>query len=101
MHIVLVYIHVKPDFRDEFIHASMENAKNSLLEPGIARFDFLQQGDDPDRFILYEAYRTPEDQQKHRETKHYLEWKDRVADMMAEPRQGIRHVNQFPPDQDW
>ncbi len=101
MHIVLVYIHVKPESREEFIQLTLDNARNSILEPGILRFDFLHQGDDPDRFVLVEVYRTPDDQVKHRETPHYKTWKDAVADMMADPRQGIKYHNIFPEDRDW
>jgi (4S)-4-hydroxy-5-phosphonooxypentane-2,3-dione isomerase len=101
MHVVLVNIHVKPELVDDFIQASLENARNSNHEPGIARFDFLQQGDDPTHFILVEVYRTPADQQKHRETPHYMAWKDRVGDMMAEPRVGIRYQNLYPDDRGW
>jgi quinol monooxygenase YgiN len=101
MHIVLVHIRVKPERVDEFIQASQENARNSIQEPGITRFDFLQQGEDPSQFTLIEVYRTPEDQQKHRETAHYLVWKEKVADMMAEPRVGVRYRNLHPDDRGW
>ncbi len=101
MHIVLVNIHIKSESRDAFIQASLENARNSIREPGIQRFDFLQQADDPYRFILVEVYNTPEDQSKHRETPHYAEWKDTVADMMSEPRVGVKYKNLYPPDEDW
>jgi autoinducer 2-degrading protein len=101
MHIVLVYIHVKPESLEEFIDASQDNARNSIQEPGIARFDFLQNHDDPNRFILVEVYHTPEDAKKHKETAHYLRWRERVADMMAEPRLGVPHRNLFPADDGW
>lgn len=101
MHIVLVHIQVRRDAIDSFIQATLANARNSLLEPGIIRFDFLQQVDHPERFSLLEVYKSPEDQLKHREAPHYLTWRDAVADMMAEPRQGIRYQNVFPPDADW
>lgn len=83
------------------MQATAENARNSLLEPGIARFDVVQQQDDPTRFVLVEVYRTAEDPAKHKETSHYLKWRDTVADMMAEPRYGIRYCNVFPEDAGW
>lgn len=98
MHIVLVHIHVKPDNLDEFIAASQVNARNSIKEPGVVRFDFLQQKEDPNQFLLVEMYRTPEDADRHKETSHYLVWRDTVADMMAEPRQGVKYENLFPDD---
>jgi quinol monooxygenase YgiN len=96
MFTAVVYIHVKSEFLDAFIAASRENASNSVQEPGIVRFDLLQQQDDPTRFILYEIYRTPEDQLAHRETPHYLRWRDTVADMMAEPRSATKYDVLFP-----
>jgi len=101
MYIVLVHIHIKPEAIDDFKKATIENARNSVKEPGIAQFGFLQQSEDPSRFTLLEVYRTPDDQLKHRETKHYQVWKDAVADMMADPRQGIKYVNVFPDDSEW
>ncbi|MCX8023772.1 MAG: antibiotic biosynthesis monooxygenase [Thermanaerothrix sp.] len=101
MHIVLVHVHVKESRLDDFIQATLENAHHSLQEPGIVRFDVLQQAEDPTRFVLVEVYRQPEDQVKHRETAHYQKWRDAVAEMMAEPRQGIRYTNLFPSDEEW
>jgi quinol monooxygenase YgiN len=101
MHVVLVQIHVKPEYREAFIEASKENGRNSIREPGIQRFDFIQQVEDPDRFVLIEVYNQPEDQQKHRETAHYVKWKDTVTDMMAEPRVGVKYTNLYPPDKAW
>ena len=98
MHIVLVTIHVKPDSVDAFAAAVLENARESIREAGVVRFDVLQQAEDPTWFTLYELYRSPEDQLKHRETQHYNRWKDTVANMMADPRQGIRYLNLFPGD---
>ena len=91
-----VYIHVKPDRIEEFKRATLENARNSLKEPGVARFDFLQQKDDPNRFVLIEVYRTPEDPARHKETAHYQKWRDAVADWMAEPRKGVSYEALFP-----
>lgn len=101
MHIVLVEIHVKPEQLEAFKQATFENARNSIHEPGILQFDFIQQANDPTRFKLVEVYRSPEDQLSHRETAHYKIWKDTVAEMMAEPRAGTVYVNLFPPDEDW
>ncbi|MEY2816807.1 MAG: hypothetical protein RL275_270 [Chloroflexota bacterium] len=101
MNIVLVHVHVKPEFVDAFKQASLENASNSVKEEGIARFDVIQQVDDPTRFILVEVYKTAEAQSAHKETAHYLKWRDTVADMMAEPRQGVKYSNVFPEDSGW
>jgi len=101
MHIVLVHIRVKPEHIDAFLEATIENARNSAKEPGIARFDFIQQTDDPTRFTLVEVYREADAQAKHRETAHYLKWRDTVADWMAEPRQGVKYNNIFPQDSGW
>ena len=101
MQIVCVSVRVKPEYLEAFRRASEENARHSLAEPGIARFDVLQQVDDPTRFVLYEAYRDGEAQGRHRATAHYLAWKDTVAPMMAEPRQGVKFTSVFPPDPAW
>jgi len=101
MNIVLVHVHVKPEFVDAFKQASLENASNSVKEEGVARFDVIQQVDDPTRFILVEVYKTAEAQSAHKETAHYLKWRDTVADMMAEPRQGVKYGNVFPEDSGW
>lgn len=101
MYIVHVFVKVKDDRVEEFRQATAENARNSVLEPGIARFDVMQQQDDPTRFVLVEVYRTAEDPAKHKETPHYLKWRDTVADMMAEPRYGIRYFNVFPEEAGW
>ncbi len=101
MNIVLVHVHVKPEFVDAFKQASLENALNSVKEEGIARFDVIQQTDNPTRFILVEVYKTAEAQSAHKETAHYLKWRDTVADMMAEPRQGVKYSNIFPEDSGW
>jgi autoinducer 2-degrading protein len=101
MQIVLVHVHVKPEFVEAFKQASVENASNSVQEPGVARFDVIQQADDPTRFILVEVYRTAEAPAAHKGTTHYLRWRDTVAEMMAEPRQGIKYSNVFPDDENW
>ena len=101
MQIVLVHVHVKPEYIEAFKEASLENARNSVQEVGVARFDVIQQADDPTRFILVEAYRNADAPARHKETAHYLKWRDGVADMMAEPRQGVRYKNLFPGDEGW
>jgi quinol monooxygenase YgiN len=101
MQIVLVHVHVKPEFVEAFREASLENARNSLREPGIARFDVIQQLDDPARFVLIEVYRSEAAPARHKETAHYLKWRDAVASMMAEPRLGVKYRNLFPDDQGW
>jgi autoinducer 2-degrading protein len=101
MLIVQVHVHVKPEYVDAFIAATVENAKQSVQEPGIARFDVIQQADDPTRFILVEVYRTADDPARHKETAHYARWRDAVAPMMAEPRTSVKYVNVFPEDAGW
>jgi autoinducer 2-degrading protein len=91
MLIVHVSVHVKPGSVDAFIAATRENARNSVREPGIIRFDVVQQDDDPTRFLLIEIYRTPEDPARHKETAHYAAWRDTVEPMMAEPRRGVKY----------
>ena len=89
MHVTLVHVHVLPDHIDDFIRASEANHAASIQEPGNLRFDILQSSDDAARFVLYEAYRSAGDAAAHKETAHYLAWRESVADWMAEPRQGI------------
>jgi quinol monooxygenase YgiN len=89
---------VKPEFVEPFKKASIENARESLKEPGVARFDVMQQQDDPTRFVLVEAYRTPEASGAHKETRHYQTWRDAVAPMMAQPRASVKFTNLFPGD---
>jgi (4S)-4-hydroxy-5-phosphonooxypentane-2,3-dione isomerase len=96
MLIVHVHVHVKPETVDEFKRASVANARESVKEPGIARFDVFQQQDDPTRFVLVEAYRTPDAPAAHKETRHYQTWRDTVAPMMAEPRSSVKFTNVFP-----
>jgi quinol monooxygenase YgiN len=86
---------------EAFKQASIENARNSVKEPGVARFDVIQQADDPTKFFLVEIYKTAEAQAAHKETAHYAKWRDTVAEMMAEPRQGVKYTNIFPTDENW
>lgn len=101
MLVVHVHVKVKPESVEAFKHASVANARESLKEPGIARFDFLQQQDDPARFVLVEAYRTTAAASAHKETAHYQVWRDAVAPMMAEPRFSVKFTNLFPEDEAW
>ncbi len=96
MHVTLVHIQVKPEYIDNFIVATRLNHEASILEPGNRRFDVLQSPDNPGLFILYEAYVNAEAAAAHKETAHYLAWRDSVADWMAQPRQGIRYNGLFP-----
>ena len=101
MLIAMVYVHVKPEFVEAFIEATQENARNSVQEPGVARFDVIQQQDAPNKFLLIEVYRDEDAPAAHKETAHYLAWRDTVAEMMAEPRASAKYVNIFPDDAEW
>ena len=101
MFVVHVFVQVKPGLEEEFKAATMENASNSVKELGIARFDVVQELDDPTKFVLIEVYRTPNDPAKHKETPHYVKWRDTVADMMAIPRTAIKYCNVFPDENGW
>ena len=101
MLVVHVHVRVKPEYVDAFKRVTLENAQASIQEPGIARFDVMQQQDDPTRFVLVEAYCTPEAPAKHKETAHYAKWRDAVAPMMADPRASLKFSNIFPDDQGW
>lgn len=98
---VHVHVHVKPEYVEEFRKATVENARSSVQEPGIARFDVVQQLDDSTRFVLIEVYRTAEAPAAHKETAHYAKWRDAVAQMMAEARQSVKFNAVFPDEQDW
>ena len=101
MLIVHVHIHVKPESVEEFRQATIENARASVQEPGIARFDVMQSQDDATRFVLTEVYRTPEAVAAHKETAHYAKWRDAVEPMMAEPRQRALYNAVFPDSDGW
>jgi len=101
MLIVHVHVHVKLESVAEFRQATIENASASVQEPGIARFDVIEQQDDPARFVLIEVYRTPEAAAAHKETAHYAKWRDAVANMMAEPRRSVKFGAVFPDSQGW
>jgi len=101
MLVVHVHVHVKPGMAEAFKEATLANARESIKEPGIARFDLVQQPDDPHRFVLVEAYRTAEAPAAHKETRHYQTWRDTVAPMMAEPRSSVKFASIFPDESDW
>jgi len=100
MKILQVQIQVKPEAVPQFISETLANARGSIAEPGVMRFDVCQQTDDPTRFVLLEIYRADADHAAHRETAHYLRWRDAVASMMAEPRKGTQYRRLFPEGSD-
>ena len=101
--LIVVHVHARvlPDAVDAFRAASIENARASIREPGIARFDVVQSTEDPTRFVLVEVYRTAEAPAVHKATAHYARWRDAVADLMAEPRSSVKYVNVAPEDAGW
>ena len=101
--LVIVHVHaqVKPDAVEAFRAATLENARQSVKEPGVARFDVVQSVEDPTRFVLLEVYRSPDAQAAHKATAHYARWRDTVADLMAAPRTSARYINLFPDDPGW
>ena len=101
MLIVHVHVKVKPDCIDAFKEVTIANARQSLKEPGIARFDVMQQSDDPTRFVLVEAYRSVEATAAHKATPHYATWRDRMETLMAEPRSSVKYLNLFPAEEAW
>lgn len=101
MLVVFVHVQVKEKDLDAFKAATLENARNSVREPGIARFDFFQQQDDPSKFVLVEVYRDLEATAAHKATAHYAKWRDTVADMMATPRHSVKYDNVFPDDDNY
>ena len=101
MHILIVHARVKAEFIDAFKQATVINAENSAREPGVARFDFMQQQDDPSKFVLYEVYRDSAAPAKHKETAHYNEWVEKVTHMFEEPRTRALYTNVSPADETW
>lgn len=101
MLVVHVSVHVKPESVEAFREATIANARESVKEPGIARFDVVQQLDDPTRFVLVEVYRNPQAPAAHKETEHYGAWRDTVAAMMAEPRTSVKYADCFPSEEGW
>lgn len=101
MFIVHVQVKVRPEFVDDFIEATIENARNSVREPGIARFDVIQDLEDATQFVLVEVYRTPDDPARHKESAHYNVWRGKVSAMMAQPRSSAKYANIFPDEKGW
>jgi quinol monooxygenase YgiN len=101
MLIVHVHVRVEPDSVEAFAQATLKNARNSVQEPGVARFDVIQDQDEPTHFVLVEVYRTTDAPAAHKETAHYQAWREVVAPMMAEPRTAERFTNLFPADEGW
>ncbi len=101
MYVVCVTVWVTPGNEAEFIEATKRNHLGTRQEPGNVRFDVLQKEDDEAQFFIYEAYRSADDFKAHQQTAHYLEWRETVAPIMAQKRQGIRHHSLFPVDADW
>ena len=101
MLVVHVHVQVKPECVEAFRKATIANAEASVKESGIARFDLVQQVDNPTRFVLVEVYRDEQAPAKHKETTHYAAWRDAVASMMAEPRSSVKYANVFPNDAGW
>lgn len=101
MLVVHVHVHVKRECIDAFREASVENARHSVQEPGIARFDVIQQKDDPTRFVLVEVYRGVEATAAHKETTHYAAWRDRAEPLLAEPPSRVQYSNVFPGEEGW
>ena len=101
MLVVHVHVQVKPECVGEFKKATEANARESIKEPGIARFDVVQQEGDPTKFVLVECYRTSEAPAAHKAAAHYAVWRDTVAPMMAAPRKGVMYSSVCPPDPGW
>jgi (4S)-4-hydroxy-5-phosphonooxypentane-2,3-dione isomerase len=101
MFIVHVFIQVKPDSLEAFRNATIENASNSLQEPGVVRFDVIQQRDDPTQFVLVEVYQTEGDTASHKRTPHYAKWQAAVENLLSQPRSRIFYQNVFPDDRNW
>lgn len=101
MLIIQVQVWVKTEYVEAFQQATLENASHSVQEPGIARFDLLQNAEDPTQFLLVEVYRTPQAPAAHKQTAHYQKWRDAVEGMMARPRQSVKYQNLFPDESGW
>jgi len=101
MHVAVVHISVRPEHIRAFEAAALENARASLQEPGVARFDVLRDPEHPTDFVLYEVYRDAQAPARHKETAHYLHWRDTVASMFATPRTRRDYVSLFPGERSW
>lgn len=96
MLVTIVYITVKPEYIEQFKEACRLNHEGSIREPGNFRFDVLQLNDEPSKFVLYESYLSQKDVDAHKQTAHYITWRDTVADWMAETRQGVKYTGLYP-----
>lgn len=96
MFVVCVHVHVRPEHLQDFIEATLDNARKTIQEPGNLRFDVLQQADDPNRFVIYEVYRDDAGMEAHKQTPHYARWRAVVEPWMAEPRKGMKYAPLFP-----
>jgi quinol monooxygenase YgiN len=103
MSLIVVHVHarVTPEGIEGFRTASIENSRESLKEPGVARFDVVQSTEDPTRFVLVEVYKSADAPAAHKATAHYARWRDAVAPLMAEPRTSVKYVNVAPDDTGW
>lgn len=101
MVVQLVHIRVKPEAIEAFKAATLDNTRNSRLEPGIVQFALVQQHDDPTKFVIIEAFRNEAAIDAHRQAAHYLRWRDAVPDMMAEPRHAMKAISVDPRDEEW
>jgi quinol monooxygenase YgiN len=99
MYVACVHIHVKPEHREAFLKITLDNARNTVREPGNLRFDVHQSLDDPNRFLLYEVYRSESGMKAHKETAHYARWAETVGPLLAEPRLGVKYTSRFPEDE--
>jgi (4S)-4-hydroxy-5-phosphonooxypentane-2,3-dione isomerase len=95
MLVYCVYVHVRPENREAFVEATLENARSTVQEPGNLRFDVAEQADDPTRFVLYEVYRDDAAAKAHKDTAHYARWRQMVESWMAEPRRGVQYKSLF------
>ncbi len=101
MYVACVTVSVKTGHEDDFVEATLENARETRQEPDNVRFDVLRSEANTSQFFLYEVYKNPDGFKSHQQTEHYLNWRQKVADWMASPRQGVRHFSIFPEDSDW
>ena len=101
MLVVHIQIQVKREYVEAFIEATRKNSQASLKEPGVARFDVVQQADDPTRFVFVEAYKTPDAPAAHKQTAHYAAWRDAVEPMMQVPRTNVKYESLCPDEARW
>lgn len=96
MYVTIVHVYVKPECVDDFVQATRLNHEASVQEDGNLRFDVLQMADNPQKFVLYEAYTDEQSANAHKNTEHYLSWRDSVANCMAQPREGVKYAALYP-----